>query len=249
MTTSLLFSTTPEAHAAALASRFADNTLHTQFLNWRNAFVGQNEDSSLPPLRAGFPWASVAKARLTKGIFLRTVTFDDLGHLEEEPLLPSAEQQIPLHALHLNPADVATWDPPTVRQALLRYPNAVHIRISYCSTEYDIYETYLSGFSATTLWLKDLDVYRLQYLAEMAKEVGLAVLPVVTPSDDMTMILETDIPYVLLYVAPQDPNGFSHLMEGLTRIPRNMVPLALGAPLKESSLNSLVSFGLKGYLT
>lgn len=126
----------------------------------------------------------------------------------------------------------------------------ISIRTGFFQQEWDIYASLLMGFQALTIYTTGLDHFQIQYLTEVGRDYGMAILFVVHNEIELRVVLETDAPYIL--VSSLHPKNFSHnpqpLIQLSPHIPKTMKAFLLGQTQHLSETTQLEEFGYKGIL-
>gem|GEM_PF-4307490 len=118
------------------------------------------------------------------------------------------------------------------------------LRACIIGTETEVLESAAWGYTGVLLPVTGNDVFRLQFLVELARDCHITLVPLVETDAELSLVLETDCPYVGFgtVTSPSNDSVLSFFRMSLGRLPRGLFTLIFFAHAADSA-HFQVAFG------
>lgn len=124
-------------------------------------------------------------------------------------------------------------------------------RYGFLSNEYDVYETVLQGYRGVTVFASDHEIYTLQLITEVCRDMKLSCVLVAHDNESLGRVLETDCPYIGIWgYEDEEPRlKWKMLLELVPQIPKTCLALAMCPDLSVAQKMQLQSLGLRAHFS
>ena len=122
-----------------------------------------------------------------------------------------------------------------------------NIQSGFFSCEWDIQRAAALGYQGLFFFARGQDYFKLQLCTEIARDLQISLIFIVTAYEELTEILKTDAPYLALW--GYGTNGVSFLFKAISKVPQSAGCWALAPPLKSKQVELIKKQGYRGIIT
>ena len=125
-----------------------------------------------------------------------------------------------------------------------------YIKHGFFSQEYEIYEAIREEFDAITLYVKQLDHFKIQYFTEIGRDYQISISFIIIDKSDLEKAVKTDCPYLMIFTLEEKTfkEKTHEILDLMSQIPSSFLTSIYSPSIKAPLSHELKKLGAKYFV-